>query len=179
MSLFFSKFCKFILITLLSSCSILIGNISPNSRKTKAYEVTQLFEIRKDWNKLTIVDEFSSQSDPDLAYRTRDGTSAASLNTYCRTNEDSKDRDLDYYTNQLLVGLSEPVSREASLLQIDHTPALKTVIEGTFQGKRSKLEIFVVKNRSCVFDIIFVSDPESFPKYEPDFKQFVDSLRFH
>ncbi len=56
--------------------------------------------------------------------------------------------------------------------------ALKTVLEGTVEGEKVKMESYVFIRGDLVYDIIYWAHPEDFHFFRGDFQGVIESFRF-
>jgi hypothetical protein len=161
-----------------TSCSVLVGNIKPIAEHSESYQIKDLAsENSKEWMKLP-----SSSNDPDTAtsdasYQSKQTASIISVNSACRPSNEENDRDLRYFTNLLLLGVTDITYKNEAQLQLPQAPALETTIQGKLSNEITKMRTVVIKMGQCVYDLMYISRPQHFQKNEKDFAQFVQSLR--
>jgi hypothetical protein len=170
-----------------SGCSVLVGNVRPLDQKSETYGVMDLQKSNPNWLKLD-----SSTGDkhravdptevPDVAYQSKKTAAIISLDSACRNDPENPDEDLKAITNLLLLGISDvSLRQEEPITLMGNSPALQTTVEGRLtgdtQGKRMALRTIVMKRGHCDYDFVYMARPEKFNLEEPDFAQFVASLR--
>jgi hypothetical protein len=171
----------------LAGCSVLVGNVRPVDQKSQTYGVVDLGKANPDWVRLEPAKgdkpaNLDSTDLPDVAYQSKKTASIISLNSACRNDPENPDEDLRALTNLLLLGITDATLRqEEPLMLAGDTPALQTTVEGRLagdnQGKRMSLRTIVMKRGHCDYDFVYMARPENFNSQEPDFAQFVASLR--
>lgn len=170
----------------LSSCSTLVGNVKPVDEKSRRYRVEELSSTS--WKKLdprqmgaadstvdTQSDAFSSEVS-DLSYQSTKTAAIISLNSSCREGRPQM-QDLQLVTRELLLGIGDVTEKNDRTFQIEGVNALETTIAGKISGQSTKIRTVVLSKASCVYDIMYVSQPEKFGVHEADFTRFVSSLR--
>ena len=179
--------CVLFLSSGLAGCGVLFGNVRPIAEKSDRFSVVDLSENQKNWVKLSTVeestdsdkglDEDASQSaSSDLAWQSAKTASIISLNSACRTKVGQSDRDLRSWTDELLLSFSRISARAEKPVTVDGRPALATVVSGTMDGQLMKLSTVVLKDDSCLYDLMYVAKEEHFADEEADFSTFVASL---
>lgn len=169
-----------------SSCSTLVGNVKPVDEKSRRYRVEELSGTN--WKKLdpkklvspdstvdTQSDAFSSEVS-DLSYQSVKTAAIISLNSSCREGRPQM-QDLGLVTRELLLGIGDVTEKNDRTFQIEGVPALETTIAGKIGGQSTKIRTVVLSKDSCVYDIMYVSQPAKFAVHEADFTRFVSSLR--
>ena len=166
-----------------SGCAILLGNVKPVSQKSEDYTVLDLSKDNADWVKLE-----TPKTDPeagseentdqtDLGYQSKRTASIISLNSACREKFRSADYDLREFTDQLVLGITDVTQRTERELTLQKKRARETTLQGKMGRQNVKLRVVVLKNESCIYDLMYVARPESFSAQEPDFSRFIESLR--
>jgi hypothetical protein len=166
---------------------VLVGNVKPVDQKSETYGIMDLQKENPNWIKLDPSlngkpHGVDSTEIPDVAYQSKKTAGIISLDSACRNDPENPDEDLKTLTNLLLLGISDVTLRqEEPLVLMGNAPALKTTIEGRLsgdlQGKRMALRTIVIKRGHCDYDFVYMARPEKFNLEEPDFAQFVASLR--
>jgi hypothetical protein len=175
-----------------SSCAVLVGNVNPVDQKSETYGIMDLQKSNPDWVKLDPSLKgtdgggkphgVESTEIPDVAYQSKKTAAIISLDSACRNDPENPDEDLKALTNLLLLGISDvSLRQEEPLVLMGNAPALQTTIEGRLsgdlQGKRMAIRTIVMKRKHCDYDFVYMARPEKFNLEEPDFAQFVASLR--
>lgn len=159
-----------------SSCSVLVGNIKPVAEHSETYQVKDLSES-KEWLKLPSTSNDPDTASSDASYQSKQTASIISINSACRPSNEENGRNLEYFTNLLLLGLTDITYKKEEQIQIASVPALETTIQGKLSNEITKMRTVVVKMGQCVYDLMYISRPQHFQKNEKDFTQFVQSLR--
>lgn len=118
---------------------------------------------------------------PDTWVRTQvDGTALAFDNkalgatitafSNCKNLEDVSLRAL---VQQELVGVEKKEVVEQSETPIGDRDAADWIVKGSMDGVSVQMELVVMRTGRCVYDMVLVSDPETFAKARPDFQTFV------
>jgi hypothetical protein len=167
-----------------SGCGILLGNQRPVAERSETYQVADLTKNNPKWVRIEgaghgdmDAEEAEDKADlSDIAYRSTETESVIALNSACRPSYALKDKDLHLFTNQLLMGFSSISSRTEEPVTLSGTPALETTLEGSYSGQKVKTRVVVLKKGTCLYDLMYLSQPQSFPSQEEEFKTFVASL---
>lgn len=175
------------LLTVLSGCGILLGNVKPVTEKSDHYEVMELSQVNKDWVKLTLeeitADDPSNEpveSQPsDVAYQSNRTASIISLNSACRGRNEDQSKSLRELTDLLFLGITNITFRDEQSRSLAGVAALETTVEGHLNGEPMKLRTIVLRQGRCLYDLMFVSRPQHFPEQEQDFSSFVSSLKLN
>ncbi len=179
------QFALFLIMAFMQSgCSLFFGNIRPIEEKSKAYEISEFSKNHPNWKKVSQSDhpdEIKDSGDSavsDIAYQSELTASVISLNSACRENQNEKTRkNLSELSRELLLGISNITIKEEAKSTVGQAPALITTVKGELNHETVMLRTVVVQKRNCVYDLMFVSRPESFKKDEKDFEDFVSSLK--
>jgi hypothetical protein len=168
----------FAVLLLSSGCSVLVGNIKPVTEHSDTYLVKDLsVENSKEWLKLPSTVNEQDTASSDASYQSKQTASIISINSACRPSNEENGRDLRYFTNLLLLGVTDVTYRNEAQITVSSVPALETTIQGKLSNEITKMRTVVVKMGQCVYDLMYISRPQSFQKNEKDFTQFVQSLR--
>jgi hypothetical protein len=174
-----------------SGCAVVIGNVRPEDQKSDSYGVADLTKTNPDWVRLDPKkgdgsDNYDPNTTPtevsDVAYQSKATSSVISLNSACRPNREVPEgrtipEDLRALTDVLLLGASKVTLRTETSLTLQSSPALETTIMGLINGETVEIRAVVLRRRTCIYDLLYVSRPVSFAAHEPEFSQFVASLR--
>jgi hypothetical protein len=163
---------------LISGCGVLIGTVKPIDEKSENYSVMDLSRKNPDWQKIASQsDDQHDNESTDLAYQAKSTAAIISLNSACRARVENETKDLRQLTDLLLLGISDISLREEKPLMIDGIPALETTVLGKMSKKQMKIRTVVVKKSKCLYDLMYISRPDSFALQENDFAQFKASLK--
>jgi len=178
--------CLLLIILSVPGCGLLVGNIRPVDEKAENYKVIDLGARNSDWIKLEPSQEEQKHASDtatslteisDLGFQSKKTASIISLNSACRPTLENQEQDLRGFTQLLLLGISEITLREEKNLTLSGTPALETTVQGKMNNEPVMLRTVVLKKQHCLYDLMFVSRPESFQTHESDFSAFVSSLQ--
>lgn len=167
-----------ILIPLMSGCGVLFGNIKPVDEKSENYIIEEPSIHDSDWIRID-EDVKNNEQATDLVFQSLKTSSIISLNSACRPRNENESRDLKVFTNMLLMGIGNIKYRSEKNFQIKETQALETTTEGQLNGESMTLRTVVLRNRNCIYDLMYVARPEHFKLQEPIFSKFVGSLELH
>jgi hypothetical protein len=174
-----------------SGCGVFIGNVRPEDSKSDAYGISDLTKESSDWVKLDPKksngeEPYDPNTTPtevsDVAYQSKKTSSVISINSACRANREAPanktiDQDLRDLTDILLLGGSEVTLRNENHVLLQGTPALETTILGKINQEKVQIRAVVLRRRTCIYDLLYVSRPEVFTLNELAFTHFVASLR--
>lgn len=162
-----------------SSCAILFGNVKPVTERSDHYEVNKLDHGESNWKRIGFEDENQDQDrdHSDLAFQSQKTSSIISINSACRSRIRNQSKDLRDFTNLLLLGVSDISKREEKIYTLSEVPALETTLEGNMNRQKTKIRTVVLRKSACLYDLMYVAQPENFDKEIGDFEKFVSSLR--
>jgi hypothetical protein len=174
-----------------SGCGVFIGNVRPEDSKSDAYGISDLSKENLDWVKLDPKKSNGDEAyDPnttptevsDVAYQSKKTSSVISINSACRANREapankSVDQDLRDLTDILLLGGTDVTLRNEDHVTLQGTPALETTILTKINQEKVQIRAVVLRRKTCIYDLLYVSRPEVFTINEPAFTHFVASLR--
>jgi hypothetical protein len=175
-----------------SGCGVFIGNVKPEDSKSDAYGISDLSkDMPSDWIKLDPKKSNGNEAyDPnttptevsDVAYQSKKTSSVISINSACRANREAPadktvQQDLRDLTDILLLGGSDVTLRNENPVSLQGTPALETTILGKINQEKVEIRAVVLRRKACIYDLLYVSRPETFALNEPAFTHFVASLR--
>ena len=166
----------------LTGCGILIGNTRPVVEKSENYLVDDLTAKNPKWVKLDQTPKGKSSDDEltetsDIAYKSTETESVIALNSACRPSFATKPKDLKVFTQQLLMGMSGVTEKLQQQVDIAETHGLETTIHGLLNGGNVKMKVIVLQKGTCLYDLMYLSQPDKFQLHEKEFSHFVSSLR--
>lgn len=134
------------------------------------------------WEKIEVAEEDASREREeteisDVAYQSTRTGSVISLNSGCRPTVQTSQLTLEEFTQQLLLGITQTDSRVQREIRIEGAPALQTTLTGRMGDEPVTLRTIVLRKDECVYDLMYVARPDSFPTDEALFSKFVQSLR--
>jgi hypothetical protein len=140
--------------------------------KGGVYHSDKGYRIAVPGSRWVVVDETRA----DLELRAADGRAAMLVNGDCRPGV--VDRPFSILTRHLLAGLRDRTLIENDRASLDGRPTAHTVVEGHLRGdeRRARIELYVVKDERCVYDLLYVAEPEVFDAGRDDFRRFVETL---
>lgn len=162
-----------------SACGLLIGSVKPVAEKSDDYRALDLSDESEDWKRLEQQNAAENPDDdnssPDLTYQSDKTASIISMNSVCRKSNEGKN--LREVSQQLVLGFTEITHSNERQIQVDGTPALETTFQGTLNGGVTRVRTVVARRGECIYDLMFIAQPEHFAADEPTFSRFVTSLR--
>lgn len=172
-------------LTLLQGCGVLVGNVKPLSERSEGYKVEDLSQADKNWVKIKSQDS-NSEDDPetvsgvsDAAYQSKTTSSVISINSACRGEGDKQHTSLREFSNLLFLGMTEIKDREEIVKEIQGVPALQTTLKGNMNGQKVTVRAVVLRKKTCIYDLMYIAQPDKFSTQESVFSRFVDSLRLY
>jgi hypothetical protein len=116
----------------------------------------------------------ASRAELELRHRaTRAGMYA---NVEC--GEEAARRDVAVLARRLFVGLRDREVVENGTATLGGAPAVRAVVEAHVSGsdERMRLEAYVMKAGSCVYDLVYAAPADTFEARRPDFQRFIESF---
>jgi hypothetical protein len=160
---------------LLSSCSILVGQVKPIEEKSVNSPTGKPVLETLGWTPLQIKGKTESSSDvPDAAWQSPTTAAVISLNSVCRRN--GGENDIKEVTELLLSQWDNLKIISEREFTLKNFPAYETSAKGRYLGRDRRFQIAVVKTPTCVYDLIFLSPVQTFDQELSVFTQFRDSL---
>src|SRR5690606_6826472 len=100
------------------------------------------------------------------------------MNSACRPRQAVSRESLRQLTDLLILGTTEISGREEREIEVDGERALQTTLTGTLNGERVKMRTVVFRKGACVYDMMYVARPGTFPDKIDAFERFRASFRF-
>ena len=115
-------------------------------------------------------------SPADLELRRADGQAGMLAAATCRRAA-TRQRDTDL-ARHLLLGLRERETLEDGEASLAGHQGVHQVVEGRMRDSRERVRIesYTVKDRRCVYDLLYVAPPAVFESSRADFERFVASF---
>jgi hypothetical protein len=112
----------------------------------------------------------------DLELRRADGQAGMLIAATCRPAA-ARRRDADL-ARHLLLGLRERETLEDGEASLAGYRGVHLVVEGRMRDSRERVRIesYTVKDRRCVYDLLYVAPPTAFEASRGDFERFVGSF---
>jgi len=110
----------------------------------------------------------------DLAFR--DDARAASAMFDVRCSRRDGDAPLAALTAQLLMGTTQRDFVNQETLPFDEREAMHTTLRAKLDGVPMQYDIFVMKKDGCVYDLVYVAEPDHFAAGAADFERFAMGL---
>lgn len=98
------------------------------------------------------------------------------VSAFCKGSFD--DAPLQVLTNQLLYNVTGQKQRTRKSLMLDGREALRTVVAGRVDGALVMLDAVALKMNECVFDFVYVSQPEDYESGVSDFEGFYGGFKY-
>jgi len=171
-----------LLCSTLSGCTLFFGSIRPVEEKSDDYSILDLSKTNQEWTSLNHFDAegLSEQTyKTDRAFQSQSSTSIISINTACRRYQDDTPSSLKTLTGELLLGISSIQLMQEKLITIAKNDALQTTFRGVMEKREVKAQIVVLQKNRCIYDLMFISKPETFDKDLSVFEKFVSSLHLN
>lgn len=178
----------------LHGCALLFGNVAPVSVKSGKYEVNG---APAGWRELSDEEKGEVSGDPDVnavsdvAYQSQATQSIISVNSACRPSLDwdnlvpeerraaENKKQLRSFTRQLLMGIVPSAPPKERELVVAGEAALETTLAGTLNDQSTKIRTVVLRRKDCLYDLMYVAQPEQFDADLDTYSRFVASLRIH
>ena len=90
----------------------------------------------------------------------------------------ARSRSAGVLLGQLLIGLRDRATIEQNEVSVNGQQALHRVLDAraAADGAPTRIEAYVLKDGSCVYDFAYAAPPGSFEASRPDFRRFVESF---
>jgi hypothetical protein len=166
-----------------SSCGILIGSQKPVTEHSRHFTIVPPSKNDPDWT--PIVDAPKAEADDDgadpdhseFAWQSKKTAATISLNSACRERFKKDETDLQEFTGQLLLGISDIRDRTERAITVSSLPAIETTLTGRVEERLTRIQVVVVKKSNCVYDLMYVSRPKHFESSLPAFTQFISTFQ--
>jgi len=118
----------------------------------------------------------AADSKADLELRHQDGLAAMLANAEC--DERARSRSAGLLLGQLLIGVHDRATIEQNEVSVNGRPALHRVLDGRVAADDAptRIEAYVLKDGTCVYDFAYAAPPASFEAWRADFRRFVESF---
>ena len=118
----------------------------------------------------------ATESKADLELRHQDGLAAMLANAEC--DDRARSRSAGLLLAQLLIGLRDRATIEQNEVSVNGRQALHRVLDGrvSADGAPTRIEAYVLKEESCIYDFAYAAPPASFEAWRADFRRFVESF---
>ena len=118
----------------------------------------------------------AADSKADLELRHQDGLAAMLANAEC--DDRAKSRSAGLLLGQLLIGLHDRATIEQNEVSLDGRQVLHRVLDGRVAADSAptRIEAYVLKDQSCVYDFAYAAPPAAFEAWRADFRRFVESF---
>ncbi|HXH83364.1 MAG TPA: hypothetical protein VNN07_10590 [Candidatus Tectomicrobia bacterium] len=112
----------------------------------------------------------------DLELRHADGAAGMLVNAAC--DPAMLRRSHEILLRHLLLGVRDREVIEAGELPLNGRVAGHALLEGRWRqdDERMRIEAYVLKGRTCVYDLVYAAPPAVFGARHEDFRRFVDSF---
>jgi hypothetical protein len=118
----------------------------------------------------------AADSKADLELRHQDGLAAMLANAEC--DERARSRSAGLLLGQLLIGVHDRATIEQNEVSVNGRQALHRVLDGRVAADDAptRIEAYVLKDGTCVYDFAYAAPPASFEAWRADFRRFVESF---
>lgn len=110
----------------------------------------------------------------DLAFRDDSRAGSALFDVHCGQRDG--DAPLSVLTGHLIMGTTEREFDSQETISFDAREALHTLLRAKLDGVPLRYDIYVMKKDGCVFNLVYVSSPETFADGARDFERFAGDL---
>jgi hypothetical protein len=114
-------------------------------------------------------------TDASLAYR--DETHGASILVNARCHRPDEGTPLLALTNHLLIGSTAREMLAQDTEPFDGREALHTKMRAKWDGVPIAFDIYVSKKDGCIYDFVFMGDPNAYEEGVRDFESFVRGFK--
>ncbi len=114
-------------------------------------------------------------SDAALAWRDEGAGGTVVVNARC--DKDGEDVPLSALTQHLFLQFTDREIEKEEVVPLDGREALHTRIKAKLDGVPKSFSVWVLKKDGCVYDLVFLSDPERFAAGSEAFDRFARELR--
>ena len=162
---------------ILSSCSVLVGQVKPVEEKSVNSSSASPKPILETlgWKRLELSSATGNSSDvPDAAWQSPKTDAVISLNSVCRRGREN--RGVREVTDGLLTQWDALIIQSQKDLQFKGLPGYETTALGKYLGNERKFQTLIVKSPTCIYDLIYLSPVDSFEQDLSAFLQFRDNL---
>jgi hypothetical protein len=89
-----------------------------------------------------------------------------------------RQRTMSALSREMLAGFSGREVREQAAASIAGREAVHMVVEGQRGGDRDRVrvELYVVRDDRCVYDLLYAAGPDDFPAWREDFQRLVGTF---
>lgn len=155
----------FVVLTLICGC----GSQHFDGTTYRSSEVAfQLERPPAGWRRLNV-------SDALLAYR--DDRYDATIAVNGRCGKDGDDVPLESLTQHLFIYFTDRELVDQRRQSMDEREALRTVMYAKLDGVRKGFIVYVLKKDDCVYDFLYITDPDSLEAGMPRFERYVAGFR--
>jgi hypothetical protein len=110
----------------------------------------------------------------DLAFRDDAHEGSVLLNSRCASAD--RDAPLVSLTGHLIIGTTERKVAMEETVPFDQREARHTRMTAKLDGVPMAYDIFVLKKDGCVFDLVYVTPPDTAAVADPEFERFVQGF---
>ena len=112
----------------------------------------------------------------DLELRHRDGSAGMLVNATCDARRAG--RSLEALRREILAGFSDREVQEHAVVPVAGRPAEHMVVDGQASpaGARLRVELVVVQDDRCVYDLVYAAPPGDFARWRGDFQRVVETF---
>jgi hypothetical protein len=107
-----------------------------------------------------------------LAFQSPDGRATIALFQDCEQPERGE---LAWVARHLFFGLRERRTREREAAEVAGVRGLRTRLEARLDDSPVEVEAVTLRHGGCLYDFVYVADPEVFATARPEFEAFLGS----
>ncbi len=154
-------------------CAVLVGGCGGGSAlEASVYQGDgfsfRVGDIPADWQPIEV-------SDAALAFR--DGGAGGTIVVNGRCDRDGEDVPLASLTQHLFLRFTEREIQKEETVPFDGREALHTVVTAKLDGVPKSFSVWVLKKDGCVYDLVYIADPQRFAGGVAEFDAFAQELR--
>lgn len=107
----------------------------------------------------------------DLAFRDDARGGSALFDVRCGSRDN--DAPLSILTQNLVMGTTERDFETQEVVPFDRREAMHSKLLAKLDGVPMRYDIYVMKKDGCVYDLVYIAEPERFAEGAADFERFV------
>ncbi|MBX7148680.1 hypothetical protein K1X76_06300 [bacterium] len=111
-----------------------------------------------------------------ILFKNTQREASISVSSFCKQSFD--DGPLETLARQTSYGMTEEKVRQLNAITVAGRDALRRVVQGKVDGLTVVLDTVTLKMNQCVFDFVYVSDPDSYALGTDDFEIFYSGFAY-
>jgi len=113
----------------------------------------------------------------DALFAFRDDAAHATIGVHGRCGKDGDDVPLESLTQHLFIYFTERDIADQRRLPLDGREALRTEMVAKLDGVARRFVVYVLKKDGCVYDFLYIGDPEASEESVAEFDGYVSTFR--